>query len=292
METFRHNVAMQRGLGVPTQWLDGDEVRRRVPLLAADDVIAGTYCAEDGLADPNGVVVGYVNGAKRLGVTALTDTPVTGIDVAGGRIRGVQTPQGTIACETVVNAAGPWSAVVSDMAGVPLPVTPVRRQMLTTTPLPALPVDFPFVVDFAQSLYFHREGDGLLTGQSNPDEPPGYDERVDRAWEMAHMEAAIRRLPLLAQAGRAAHWAGLYEVTPDAHPIIGGVPGMDGYFLVTGFSGHGFMHGPAAGLLLSEILLDGHAHTLDVSQLDYARFAAGRQIREYNVIYRCSEKES
>ena len=289
---FRHNMALQRSLGVPTEWLDGDEVRRRVPLLAADDVIAATFCARDGLADPNSVVMGYVTAARRLGVTALTGVAVTGIERDGNRITGVVTDRGTIACETVVNAAGPWSALVSEMAGVPLPVTPIRRQMLTTTALPEVPPDFPFVIDFAQSLYFHREGDGLLTGQSNPEEPPGYDERVDRAWEMAHMEAAIRRLPLLAQAGRAAHWAGLYEVTPDAHPIIGGVPGMDGYFLVTGFSGHGFMHGPAAGLLLSEILLDGHAHTLDVSQLDYARFAAGRQIREYNVIYRCSEKES
>ena len=283
VETFRYNVAMQRGLGVPTQWLDGDEVRRRVPLLAADDVIAGTYCAEDGLADPNGVVVGYVNGAKRLGVTALTDTPVTGIDVANGRIRSVHTPQGTIACETVVNAAGPWSAVVSDMAGVPLPVTPVRRQMLTTTPLPALPVDFPFVVDFAQSLYFHREGEGLLTGQSNPDQAPGFDETVDREWEWTHLENAIARLPLLEEAGLAARWAGLYEVTPDAHPIFGATP-VDGYYVVTGFSGHGFMHGPAAGLLMAEIILDGQATTLDISSLDYARFADGRLIKEYNVI--------
>ncbi len=194
------------------------------------------------------------------------------------------TDRGTVACAAVVNAAGPWSALVSDMAGVPLPVTPVRRQMLTTTALPQMQPDFPFVIDFAQSLYFHREGDGLLTGQSNPLEQPGYDERVDPDWEMEHMEAAIRRLPLLAQAGRAAHWAGLYEVTPDAHPIIGRVPGLAGYFLVTGFSGHGFMHGPGAGLLLSEIVLDGNAHTLDISQLDYARFAEGRLIREYNVI--------
>ena len=281
--TFRHNVEMQRGLGVPTQWLDGDEVRRRVPLLAADDVIAGTYCAEDGLADPNGVVVGYVNGAKRLGVTALTDTPVTGIDVANGRIRGVHTPQGTIACETVVNAAGPWSAVVSDMAGVPLPVTPVRRQMLTTTPLPELPADFPFVVDFAQSLYFHREGEGLLTGQSNPEQAPGFDETVDREWEWTHLEHAIARLPLLEEAGLAARWAGLYEVTPDAHPIFGATP-VDGYYVVTGFSGHGFMHGPAAGLLMAEIILDGRATTLEISSLDYARFAEGRLIKEYNVI--------
>lgn len=282
--TFRHNVEMQRGLGVPTQWLDGDEVRRRVPLLAADDVIAGTYCALDGLADPNGVVVGYVNGAKRLGITALTDTPVTGIVVDNGRIRGVQTPQGTIACETVVNAAGPWSAVVSDLAGVPLPVTPIRRQMLTTTPMPEVPADFPFVVDFAQSLYFHREGEGLLTGQSNPAERAGLDESVDREWEWTHLENAIARLPILESAGLAARWAGLYEVTPDAHPIFGAVPQVEGYFVVTGFSGHGFMHGPVAGLLMSEILLDGQATTLDISSLDYARFAEGRLITEYNVI--------
>ena len=153
----------------------------------------------------------------------------------------------------------------------------------TTTPLPALPVDFPFVVDFAQSLYFHREGEGLLTGQSNPDQAPGFDETVDREWEWTHLENAIARLPLLEEAGLAARWAGLYEVTPDAHPIFGATP-VDGYYVVTGFSGHGFMHGPAAGLLMAEIILDGQATTLDISSLDYARFAEGRLIKEYNVI--------
>ncbi len=119
---------------------------------------------------------------------------------------------------------------------------------------------------------------------SNPGERPGFDETVDEDWELTHMEAAIARLPMLGQAGRVAGWAGLYEVTPDAHPIFGGVPELPGYFLVTGFSGHGFMHGPASGLLLSEIMLDGRANTLDVSTLDYGRFAAGRLIREYNVV--------
>jgi sarcosine oxidase subunit beta len=184
----------------------------------------------------------------------------------------------------VVNAAGPWAGAVSALAGVPLPITPVRRQMLTTTPLPELPPDFPFVIDFATSLYFHREGAGLLTGQSNPDEAPGFDESVDLDWELQHMEAAIARLPLLARAGRVAHWAGLYEVTPDAHPIFGAVPQIAGYYVVAGFSGHGFMHGPIAGLLMAEIILDGRASTLDVSSLDYARFAEGRTIVEYNVV--------
>jgi sarcosine oxidase, subunit beta len=284
VETFRRNVAMQHRLGVATEWLEGDEVRRRVPQLKADDVIAGTFHGLDGLADPNSVVMGYVNAARRLGVRALTETAVTHLDVAGGRIVGVQTSRGPIRCDVVVNAAGPWAAPISETAGVPLPITPLRRQMLTTTPLPELAPDFPFVIDFARSLYFHREGEGLLTGQSNPHEQPGFDESVDTDWELEHMEAAIARLPLLAKAGRMAHWAGLYEVTPDAHPILGGVPQVAGYFVVAGFSGHGFMHGPVAGLLLSEFILDGKAHTLDVSSLDYARFAEGRLIREYNVV--------
>ena len=281
---FRRNVALQHSLGVPTEWLTGDEVRRRVPQLAADDVLAATYHSGDGLADPNGVVAGYISAGRRLGVKAYNDAPVTGIEVENGRVMAVNTPLGRLACETVVNAAGPWAALISDMAGVSLPIVPVRRQMLTTAPLPDLPPDFPFVIDFARSLYFHREGEGLLTGMSNPYQAPGFDESIDDAWELTHMEAAVARLPLLANARLQAHWAGLYEVTPDAHPIIGRIPELDNFIVVAGYSGHGFMHGPIAGLLVAEIILDGRAHTLDISELGYERFAEGRLIREYNVI--------
>ena len=281
---FQRNVALQHSLGVPTEWMTGDEVRRRVPQLAADDVLAATYNPGDGLADPNGVVAGYISAGRRLGVQAFNDAPVTGIEVENGRVVAVTTPLGRIACETVVNAAGPWAALIGDMAGVPLPIKPVRRQMLTTGPLPKLPPDFPFVIDFARSLYFHREGEGLLTGMSNPSQAPGFDESVDDDWELTHLEAAVERLPLLADARLQAHWAGLYEVTPDAHPIIGSVPGRENFVVVAGFSGHGFMHGPIAGQLVSEIILDGRAHTLDIAELGYERFADGRLIREYNVI--------
>lgn len=281
---FQRNVTLQHSLGVLTEWLTGDEIRQRVPQVAADDVIAGTYYKGDGLADPNGVVNGYINAARRLGVTALTETDVTGIETKKGMITAVHTNQGTIQCDIVVNAAGPWAGVVSDMVGVPLPITPVRRQMLTTTPMPDISEDFPFIIDFAQSLYFHREGNGLLTGMSNPSQKPGFDQNVDEDWEFAHMEAAIKRLPLLANAGRLSGWAGLYEITPDAHPIFGEVEQVDGYFVVGGFSGHGFMHGPIAGLLMSEFILDGEATTLDVSMLDYQRFADGRLVKEYNVV--------
>lgn len=284
IEQFQRNVALQRRLGVPTQWLNGDEVRRWLPQLAAEDVLAATFYPREGLADPHSVVNGYIGAARRLGVRTFTETPVSGITVQAGRVTGVRTPHGDIACEIVVNAAGPWSAQVSELAGAPLPVSSLRRQLLTTTPLPEIPSDFPVVIDLAEGIGFHREGDGLLTGMPNPHEPPGFDESVDEDWELLHLEVAIKRLPLLAKAGRLAHWAGLYEVTPDNHPIYGAVPEVSGYFVVAGFSGHGFMHGPVSGLLMAEIILDGRATTLDVSKLDYQRFAENRLIREHNVL--------
>jgi sarcosine oxidase subunit beta len=139
------------------------------------------------------------------------------------------------------------------------------------------------VIDFAQSLYFHREGEGLLIGMSNQNEKPGFDQNVDEGFELVNLEAAIERLPLVEKASRASHWAGLYEVTPDAHPIYGKTH-VNGFLVCTGFSGHGFMHGPISGKLMSESILDGRFVTVDVSPLDLARFEEGRLIKEYNVV--------
>ncbi len=283
IETFKRNVELQHRLGVQTEWLDGDEVRRRLPLMKLDDVRAATFHQKDGLVDPNSVVMGYINRASKLGVQAFNGVEVTGIRVESGKVAAVETNQGVISTPVVFNAAGPWAKLIGQMAGVEIPIQPIRRQMLTTTPLPEIPADFPFVIDFAQSLYFHREGDGLLTGMSNHDEKPGYDQNVDEDFELVNMEAAIQRLPLLEKAGVVSHWAGLYEVTPDAHPIFGRTP-VQGFYVVAGFSGHGFMHGPIAGKLLAEIILEGRAKTVDVSMLDLARFEEGRLIHEYNVI--------
>jgi sarcosine oxidase subunit beta len=283
LNTFKANVKLQQSLDVDTQWLSGDEVRQRIPQMRFEDALAGTLYHKDGLADPNSVVMGYISAGKRLGVEPLTDIEVTDIEVAHGKVQGVQTNHGRIACQHVVNAAGPWAAQVGDMAGVALPITPLRRQMVTTTPLPELAQDFPFVIDFAQSLYFHREGEGILTGMSNPNETPGYDQSIDDEWELTAMEAAIERMPMLANAGRMSGWAGLYEVTPDAHPIFGPTP-VEGFWIVGGFSGHGFMHGPASGLIMAEYITQGKPSSLDVSSLDLARFEEGRLIHEYNVV--------
>ena len=279
--TFKRNVALQNSLGVPTELLTGDEVRGRLPLMKFDDALSGTFNQKDGIVDPNSVVMGYVNAAQKLGIQALGSVEVTGIRVSGGRVEAVETSRGVVQTRTVINAAGPWSSQVGQMAGVQLPIVPLRRQMLTTNPLKEIPEDFPFVIDFAQSLYFHREGEGLLVGMSNQDEKPGFDQHVDEEFELVNLEAAIARLPLMERASRASHWAGLYEVTPDAHPIYGGTT-VEGFLVCTGFSGHGFMHGPVSGKLMSELILDGRFASVDVSMLDLARFEEGRLIQEYN----------
>jgi len=283
-QVFRQNIAMQNRLGVATEWLEADKIARMVPLLNMEGVRGGSFHAGDGLADPNGVVQGYVSGARRLGARLLNDVEVLGIRVEGGRVRGVITNRGQVATPVVVNAAGPWAGQVGRMAGVDIPIVPVRRQIVVTGPIPEIPPDFPFVIDFAQSLYFHREGPGILTGMSNPNEPIGFDQSVDPDWELTHLEAAMARLPILEKAGLASHWAGLYEVSPDAHPILGRIPQVEGFYCVGGFSGHGFMHGPICGLLLAEEILDGQAHTLDISSLYIDRFQRADTRIEYNVV--------
>ena len=281
--TFKHNVELQNRLGVQTQLLRGDEVRARLPLMRFEDAIAGTFHHKDGLVDPNSVVAGYVSAAQKLGVQALTHAEVTGIRVSGDQVEAVETAQGVIETRLVLNSAGPWAGLIGQMAGVQIPIVPVRRQMFTTDALTEVPEDFPFVIDFGQSLYFHREGDGLLIGMSNQNEKPGFDQNVDEEFELVNFEEAIERMPLLERASRASHWAGLYEVTPDAHPIFGGSP-VKGFTICAGFSGHGFMHGPAAGKLMTEYILDGAFSTVDVSILDLARFEEARLIKEYNVV--------
>ncbi len=283
VESFKQNVALQHRLGVQTEWLGPQEIRRRLPMMRLDDVRAGTWHAKDGLADPNGVVMGYVNAARRLGIKLFTDTTVTAIDTRGGKVSAVVTNRGRIETPLVSNAAGPWAASIGKMVGLDLPIVPIRRQWLTTTPLPGIPDDFPFVIDFAQSLYFHREGRGLLTGMSNPNQAPGIDQSVDPEWELVAMEAAAQRLPMLETAGVASRLAGLYEVTPDAHPILGATP-LEGFYVCAGFSGHGFMHGPICGKLLAEEILDGHATTLNIADLRFDRFARRAIAQEYNVV--------
>ena len=284
LEQFRRNVALQNEHGVPSRVISVDEIARLAPEVDPTGIIGGTWCPLDGLVDPNGLLQGYVSHARRLGATLLTKAAATGIEIVGGKVAAVHTRFGTVATPNVVIAAGPWSGEVGAMAGIELPVEPIRRQIAVTAEIPNLRPDFPFVIDFSRSLYFHKEGRGILTGKSNPNEQPGFDTTVDEDWRLIHLEEAMQRLPLLADAEISAEWAGLYEVTPDDQPILGKLPHADGLFSCAGFSGHGLMHGPAAGLVLAEEILDGRAHTIDIDPLRFSRFAEGAVVGEYNVV--------
>ena len=284
LSQFRANVALQNRLGVPSRLVDRGEIAALAPEIDLTGIVGGTWCPWDGLVDPHGLLQGYVTQARRFGASLRTGSLVTAIDVSDGRVRRVQTDRETIDTPRVVIAAGPWSASVGAMAGIDLPIEPIRRQIAVTSAIPSLRQDFPFVIDFSRALYFHREGDGILTGMSNRDEPAGFDTRVDEDWRLEHIQRAVERMPMLADAEIAAEWAGLYEVTPDDQPILGALPEVDGLFVCAGFSGHGLMHGPAAGLLMAEEILDGRATTIDIDPLRIARFSSGGVVGEYNVV--------
>jgi sarcosine oxidase subunit beta len=280
VEVFRRNVELQHAHGVMTQWLSPDDVASLAPQVNLDGVIAATFYGNDGLVDPSAILQGYVKGASRAGATLRAGVRVTGARTRGGAIEALHTTAGDVAGGAFLLAAGPWSGAVGQAIGADVPVAPVRRQIAVTAPIAGLTKAFPFVIDFTPSLYFHYEGGAILTGMSNHDETPGFDTSVDEAWRERHVEAAMRRLPLLADASIAHEWAGLYEVTPDDQPIIGRLPHAENLYACTGFSGHGLMHGPAAGLVVAEEILDGAAHTVDIAPLRWRAFGAG----EYNVV--------
>jgi sarcosine oxidase subunit beta len=281
---FTRNVALQNTLGVPSRVVNVQEIAALAPEVELSGIIGGSWCPLDGLVDPNSLLQGYVSNARRLGVTLATGAEVTRVDVERGRVTRVHSKADVVETREVVIAAGAWSGRVGALAGIGIPIQPVRRQIAVTSAMPDLRRDFPFVIDFSRALYFHREGNGILTGMSNPDEPPGFDTRVDEAWRLRHLEAAMERLPMLAGAAIAAEWAGLYEVTPDDQPIVGRVPAVEGLSVCAGFSGHGLMHGPAAGLLMAEEILDERPRTIDIDSLRWARFEAGASAGEYNVV--------
>ncbi len=285
VDAFRRNLALQHSLGIAdARWVNVDEIARMAPRVNLEGIVGGTFCPRDGLADPNTVTQGFAQAAARLGARIETDATVVAIRRERGEIAAVVTARGEIATRTIVCCAGAWSAEIGKMAGVEIPIIPLRRQFFITDPFPHLSRDHPFTIDFTHSFYFHPEGDALLVGMSNNAETPGYKLTVDEAFREKILEHALYRLPMIADAKVAHDLVGLYEVTPDAHPILSGVKTLPGFYITAGFSGHGFMHSPATGKVMSEIILDGRSSTVDVSALDLERFAEGRLVREENVV--------
>ncbi|HET6395007.1 MAG TPA: FAD-binding oxidoreductase [Blastococcus sp.] len=280
---FETNVALQNDLGVPSRMVGVEEARRLSPLIDTGGLLAAAYSPTDGHCTPESVVLGYASAARRAGATLLPHCAATGIDVVDGRIAGVRTGAGTIRTDTVVCAAGAWSAEVGSWVGVDLPVAPLRRQVLVTEPFPGLAPRTPFTIDFDTSFYFHGEGRGLLLGMSDPDEAPGFALTRSDGW-LPRLAAAIgRRAPALAEVGIASGWAGLYEMTPDHNALIGRAETVENFLYAAGFSGHGFLMGPAVGEVVRDLYL-GEEPFVDVTGLSAARFA-GTDVRpELNIV--------
>jgi sarcosine oxidase subunit beta len=284
VEDFRHNMEMWHSVGLTeARWVDPEEASRMVPVLNVEDVLGCTFCPTDGIASPADVTSGYVAAARRHGARLKEGVEVTGVDVASGRVQGLRTSAGDVATRMVVNCAGAWSASIGRMAGLEIPVLPYRRHIAVTGAFPQVPRTTPMTVDFRTSLYFHPEGDGLLMGMSDRQDPPGFGTEVNWDFLEKMFEEAAHRAPALAAAGIKTAWAGLYETTPDHQAILGPVPEVEGFWCAAGFSGHGFMQAPAAALLLSQLLLD-HRSEIDISPFSFTRFAKGSLVKERNVI--------
>ncbi|MEU2437939.1 FAD-binding oxidoreductase [Streptomyces rubradiris] len=281
--SFEAGVRLQNSLGVPSRLITPREARRLSPLITTDGLLAAAYSPDDGHCTPEAVVHGYARAARALGVRILRHTEVTGIDLRGDTVTGVRTTLGPIATDTVVCAAGAWSRAVGAMAGVDLPVRPLRRQIAVTGPVPEPPATLPMTIDFTTSLYFHREGPGLLLGMSDPDERPGFATGTHDRWLPRLTEAMRRRAPALLDLPHTGGWAGLYENTPDHNALIGEAPTVSRFLYATGFSGHGFLQGPAVGEVIRDLCL-GRAPFLDVGPLSAERFAAGAPRPEANLV--------
>ncbi|HDL02674.1 MAG TPA: FAD-binding oxidoreductase [candidate division Zixibacteria bacterium] len=280
---FTKAFEMQRSLGLNVEWLDIPRINELAPPVKTDDVIKATFCQDDGIADPSDMINGYSTIARKLGVAIEIETEVTGINVEAGEVKGIVTNKGEIAAPLVINAAGPYAKVIGEMAGIDVPVEPIRRQIVTTGPLDYIPPTFPMVVDVGSGLYFHKESPGLLLGWADPDVEPGFDESVDPDYTDTIIMKALDRVPRLETAEMAKSWAGLYETTPDHHAIIDYADEVKGFFVCSGFSGHGLMHAPAAGLVAAEKIV-GQDTSIDISPLSLRRFAKGKLIEETNVI--------
>ena len=281
--TFERASRCRTASACRAEMLTAAEAGKLCSLANVDDVLAASICMRDGHANTGAVVEGYAQAARALGVRILTTCQVTAIERDGATITGVVTSRGRISTDTVVCAAGPWSRLIGDMAGVALPVDPVRRPIWYTEPMAGRPDHLPMTIDFSTGFYFHGEGQGLLFGMADPEQAAGFDVECRSDWLEVVGEVAARRAPKLLDVGIAGGWTGFYETTPDHNGIIGEAADLPGFFYCTGFSGHGFLLGPAVGEVIRDLIL-GRTPAVDVSAFSVDRFLAEDRRREINVV--------
>jgi sarcosine oxidase subunit beta len=284
---LRTNYEKQIAIGLKdVRLISATEIRDMFPQLRSDDIVGGSFCSTDGFVDPYSAMIGFMTWAADHGAKLWKNTQVTGVDHDARGIDGVQTGRGPVSARKVVNAAGAWAKPLAEMAGVDLPVEPLRRMLVPTEPFDQFPHSAPMIIDMSNGFHFRPEALGFLLAWNDPEETPGYKTDFDPAFIEKILTRAADRVPVfenLAVNPKRA-WAGLYEMTPDHHPILGEAPGAPGFFLANGFSGHGVMHAPATGKILADLILNGKTDLIDASLLDLSRFAEGRTIHETAVL--------
>jgi glycine/D-amino acid oxidase-like deaminating enzyme len=283
-EGFLRGVELQRSLGVPVEVLDPSDAAALVPGIERTGLVGATFGPQDGIADPAALTQGYATLARGAGATFALGTTVRAIELGDdGAIAGVRTDGGAVGASAVVLAAGAWSGALAATAGVDVPIEPVPRVVVTTDGFPGVPARRTLVIDAETSFYFHREGDGVLMGMAGEDRP-SFDTSVDERFVADELiPRAVEVFPPVAEAGVRSSWVGLYEMTPDRHPIIGPAP-APGLFIAAGFSGHGFQHGPIVGKLIAELIAGGAAHSMDIARLALDRFTTGDLVGEVHVV--------
>jgi sarcosine oxidase, subunit beta len=284
---LKTNYELQKKLGLKSvQLLEADDIRRMLPKLRSDDIVGGSLCSTDGFVDPYSAMTGFMTWALDHGARISRNTEVTGIRLDSNGVTGVETTRGDIATRIVVNAAGAWAAKIARFAGIDLPIEPLRRMLVPSEPFDGFPHSSPMVIDMSNGFHFRPEGRGFLLAWNDPEETPGYKTDFESAFIEKILTRAANRVPcfenLAVNPKRA--WAGLYEMSPDHHAILGAVSYVPGFFLANGFSGHGVMHAPATGKIVSDLVLKGTTDLIDAKVLSFERFAKGELLHETAVL--------
>lgn len=282
---LQRNIDLQKNLGVSVELLTKEEIQSRYPYIHSRDLLGGSFGSRDGFIDSGGLTNAYYSQALKRGAKMLSNTRATGLMGSKKRITGVKTDRGTIKAELSINAAGPFAAQVSRWADVDLPLQPYRRNIAVTGPVPGWPIEIPMTIDMDTGLVIRREGEGISFAAVNPDDPPGFMTQFDPRFVEFIAPKIEKRFPKLEDVGInfSKCWAGLYPETPD-HSAILGESGVSGFLLATGLGGHGIMHAPAVGLVMSELVTKGRVESIDISAFDLNRFKVGNFRIEKNVL--------
>lgn len=284
---FKKSFAMWQRIGMQPEWWTPEQVAERLPYVNMEGVQGATFHARDGFGDPSDITNGYAAAARKHGASIETGVEVTGVKLSESNrsVVAVQTNKGEIACEKLILCTGAWTRKLAAMIGVDVPIEPIKRQIIVTDKFDDIKDPFPMTVDLSTTLYFHRESGGILIGMSDHSESANFDQTFNEEFGEKMLMTAMERAPVLENASPKHKWAGLYEVTPDHHPVIDRLEPIKGAYVCAGFSGHGLMHCPAAGALTTELVLDGKATSIDITPLQLSRFSdPARMHNEANVI--------